>query len=159
MSNGPSVNAPFGLSLPVHDIRVTNRTGSTVARGRLMQLDFVSLGSEATSNTEGIELSGLANGIAVTADAMAGLQIVVVALSDIADDANGMCRVYGRVKAMGSATVDISSAGAALTVTASELGGHASDGKGIYAIALEDTADDTLSEVLWNGFGWANASA
>jgi hypothetical protein len=59
---------------------------------------------------------------------------------------------------MGSATVDISSAGVGLCVTATELGAHASDGRGVFAIALEDTADDTLSEVLWNGFGWANAS-
>ena len=159
MAMGVPVGAPWGLQLPEWDIRVTNRTGGNLAKGRLMQLDFVALGSEATDNNPGHELSGLANGIAVTADAMTGLQIVVVLLEDINDDANGMCRVYGRVEAMGSATVDISSAGAALTVTATELGGHASDGKGIYAIALEDTADDTLSEVLWNGFSWGTAGS
>ena len=154
----PSIGAPFGLSLPEYDIRVTNRTGGDLATGRLMKLDLALSDGDVTVITEGSESAGVSNGIAVDADGRAGEQIVVVLLEDIADDANGMCRVYGRVKAMGSATVDISSTGVSLCVTATELGGHASDGKGVFAIALEDTADDTLSEVLWNGFGWANAS-
>lgn len=159
MSSGVPIGAPFGLQMPEWDIRVTNRTGGDLVAGDIMQLDFAALSSEATDNNPGHELSGLANGIASTADLMTGLQICVVLLENIADDANGMCRVYGRVTAKGGATVDISSDGAALTVAAGKLGGHASDGKGIYAIALADTVDGTLVEVLWNGFTWGTAGS
>ena len=161
MSNGVPIGAPFGLQLPVNDCRVSNRTGGNLTKGAIMRLAFEDFTeSEATDNNPGHVLSGLANGIAAVAAGMSGMQICVVLLEDIADDASGMCRVYGRVEAQGGSAVDISSAGPALTVGTAQLGGHATDGQGIYAIALADApSDGSLVEVLWNGFSWGTAGS
>jgi hypothetical protein len=158
MSMDISTNAPYGLSVGVQDIRITNRAGADCTKGQVLQLDLA-CASEATDNGEGHVLSGLANCIdpEATANGNAGRQICVVLLEDIADNAQGNARVYGRVKAEGSATVAI---GLGITVLAARtLGAAAADGQGIYFIALEATADGSLTEGLWNGFGWANASA
>jgi len=158
MSMDVSVNGPYGLAIGVQDIRITNRSGADCTKGQILQLDLA-CSSEATDNDEGHVLSGLANCISpeATANGNAGRQICVVLLEDIADNAKGNARVYGRVKAEGSATVAI---GLGLTVLAAKtLGGATADGSCTYFIALEATADGSLTEGLWNGYGWGNASA
>ena len=158
MSMDISTNAPYGLSVGVQDIRVTNRAGADCTKGQILQLDLA-CASEATDNNEGHVLSGLANCIdpEATANGNAGRQICVVLLEDIADNAKGKVRVFGRVKAEGSATVAI---GLGLTVLAARtLGAATADGSCTYFIALEATADGSLTEGLFNGFGWGNASA
>ena len=158
MSMDISTNAPYGLSMGVQDIRITNRAGADCTKGQILRLDL-ECGSEATDNNEGHALSGLANCVdpEQAAAGNAGRQICVVLLEDIADDGVGMARVYGRVKAEGSATVAI---GLGCSVLAARtLSDEVADGEGCYFIALEATADGTLTEGLWNGFGWGNRSA
>ena len=158
MTTGISITPPYGLAIGTQDIRITNRCGSNCTKGQILQLDLACT-SEATDNAEGHVLSGLSNGIdpEATANGNAGRQICVVLLEDINDNANGMARVYGRVKAEGSATVAI---GLGITVLAARtLGAATADGSCTYFIALEATADGTLTEGLFNGFGWGNASA
>tara|TARA_R110002124_G_scaffold113388_1_gene267715 strand:+ start:12510 stop:12986 length:477 start_codon:yes stop_codon:yes gene_type:complete len=158
MSSGVPIGAPYGLAIPNHDIRITNRCGTNCTKGQILQLDLA-CAEESTDNNSGHKLSGLANGInpEATANGNAGRQICVVLLEDIADNAEGTARVQGRVEAEGSDAIAI---GLGLTVLAARtLGVAATDGQGIYFIALEATVDNTLTEGLWNGFGWANASA
>mgnify|MGYP005832770137 FL=1 len=158
MSMDISTNAPYGLSVGVQDIRITNRAGADCTKGQILQLDLA-CASEATDNDEGHALSGLANCIdpEATAAGNAGRQICVVLLEDIADNAVGNARLFGRVKAEGSATVAI---GLGITVLAARtLGAEVANGSCTYFIALEATADGTLTEGLWNGFGWGNQSS
>lgn len=162
MSNGVPVGAPFGLQLPVWDIRITNRSGSDRSKGQILKLDL-DMGSEATDNQPGHALSGLSNGEAPIAGAQCGVQICVVLLEDVADDATGNARVYGRVDAMSGGALtytDGSGESRALTVD-TDYTLHptaAANNQGVYAIGIGDTgaslADGLLSTVLWNGFTW-----
>ena len=159
MSFGVPIGAPYGLQIPEHDIRVTNRTGVALVTGNIAALDVI-LATAADNNNVGSKTSGLASLDTPVEGSMIGTNINVVLLEDIADGAEGMVRVYGRVKVMGGGTVDVSDTSGenvCLTVGADyKIHGVAADKQGMYAIGLEDLADDTLSEVLWNGFGWGN---
>ena len=157
MSNGVPIGAPFGLQMPEWDIRVTNRSGSTRSAGDILKLDL-DLGTEAANYQVGSELSAFANGEAPIAGAQCGVQICAVLLEDIADDANGMCRVYGLVDVQSGGNIDPtanSGESRALTVAADyRLGSAAAaNNEGVYAIGLAATGSaGALTTVLWNGF-------
>ena len=144
-----SIQNPLGLTPTNLDVRVTAR-GGALAKGREVKFDLTASDAAVASAVVGASDSIFSNVIAAAHPPVTGT-LHCVLLEDIADDASGMARFRGVVKALGG---DTSTIGVKLTVNADgELETSSTDDDMILGVALETLADGSLKSVLFNGAG------
>ena len=140
---------PLGLYIENRDIIAINRTTAATAIGDTVKLDVAASDGDVTDNDDGQTDSGLANVVALATDSE---MLVCVALEVIADNAAGLFRIAGRVRANVRTGVTI---GQPLEPYGAGAGNELdlkADGGSCCAIALETVGTaDAVIDVLFDG--------
>lgn len=156
MNQSPSVITGAFKARSEHG-RLWNRTGATLTKGMVVQVDLACSSSEATDNIGEGPTSGLANAI-LPADALSGRIHAVVTDDSVADNAQANVTFVGEVEAYVIRSTGNIALGDVLTVTtAGNTAGEVAAKAGIYAIALSAATaptTKTLITVLFNGYGF-----
>lgn len=150
------VNPVFGFQIKKWDVRVTNRTGATLALGDVCMFDLAQLQAETTSISIGDDASSFAN-VGPIDDTAEHLKFAIfaVATESIADNRRGLVRIRGH--AMVKASLTGVAAGDGLVVVAGDTGLRPSDGAGtgandkVIALALEAITNGKVGNVLFDG--------
>jgi len=104
----PGVKGPLGLQPSKYDVEVTMR-GAAASVGEVLVFDFTATDAATTITADGVTAAGATTSIysnvrnaSITTDTdyADGIRVFCVALEAIADDAQGMVRVWGEVDAL-----------------------------------------------------------
>jgi len=150
-----SVQGPLGLTPSTLDVRVTARGGAK-NKGEVVKFGTLATTSDAaiTDTVVGSSTSIWANVIEAAHPPITG-QLHAVCLEDIADDATGMVRFRGIVKALGG---DTSAIGVPCTceATTGELIATTTSVDVVLALPMEALTDGNLHSVYFNGAGFGH---
>lgn len=161
----PSGTGPLGLQFGTWDVRVINKTGSTITKGDLLQFDFYNTSGAATSWDFGGTNSVYAIVVQPNDVSTAGItssaykmRSYCIALEDISANLTGPARVAGKVKEANvqNPTLSTAVAGTGLHAgtSSSALQAELSTARAsVVAILEQDLAASTtaIRPILFNG--------
>jgi hypothetical protein len=149
------IGGPGGYQPEVEEIRAINRTGSAIVQGQVVQLDLANSDGDVSDNSIGATTSGFRNVIAPAAATPGRILAVYLGTASLADNAEGLFAVSGKVKALVQKNSGSIAAGNGLVAsTSGYFDADSSAGDVICAVALEAATDPStaqLKDVLFDG--------